>query len=71
MYKTTCYIYIYISTNLKLLRQKVIPVCELTYPSYGREKSSFQLPLKEDMLVPWRIPVLADFTVKEPLETKR
>ena len=35
--------------------QMVLPSRELTYPTWGRGKSSLKVPWKRDMLVPWRL----------------
>ena len=34
-----------------------LPSRELTYPTWGKGKSSSKVPWKRDMLVPWRVPL--------------
>ena len=42
-------------TFTKYVILKSLPSRELTYPTWGKGKSSSKVPLKGDMLVPWRV----------------
>ena len=37
-----------------------LPSRKLTYPTWGKGKSSSNMPYKGDMLIPWRVPVVFD-----------
>jgi len=44
---------------MNLDMQECLPCRELTYPTWGKGKSSSRVPWEKDMLVPWRV-ILAD-----------
>ena len=45
--------------------QGALPSRELTYPTWGKGKSSSKVPLEWDMLVPWRVNYLFGREIKQ------
>ena len=43
------------SSNHDFFRGELLPSWKLTYPTWGKGKSSSNMPYQGDMLIPWRV----------------